>query len=445
MTIIATITAVVALLIFVNALYVGAEFATVGSRRTRIRQLAASGNSMAQRLLPVLDDPHQLDDFVAACQLGITISSLALGAYGERVIAPLIDAQGWISAAIASTIVLVTLTLTQVVLGELFPKSIAVQYPERLALAVIIPVRWSQFLFRPLIWLFNGSGQLLMRLLGYTDVRTGHATIHSAEEIEILVTESHEGGLLEDDQRQMLRNAFRLTELTARQVMVHRTRLVIAPVDCGAAQILDIALEAGFTRIPVYRDSIDEIIGFVHVKDAFRLHVKGAEDLTPIVREVVYVPEALQAVDVWEKLNSAGQYMAIVFDEFGGTAGMITQEDLIEEIVGELQDEFDNEAALVKIDQQERIHLRADILTGDINEYLDLDLPTEGADTIGGLVFSELGRRPEVGNEVTVNGTTIRVEVMDDMRIAEVSLSGSFSALLPQIIEWGDHSDDAAE
>lgn len=443
MSILLTITAVVALLIFVNALYVGAEFATVGARRTRIRQLAAGGDSMARRLLPILEDSHLLDDYVAACQLGITISSLALGAYGERIIAPLIDAQGWVSAAIASTIVLTVLTLTQVVLGELFPKSIAVQYPEKLALLVIIPVRWSQFLFRPLIWLFNGSGQLLLRLLGYSGVR-GHAAIHSAEEIEILVTESHEGGLLEDSQRQMLRNAFRLTELTARQVMVHRTRLLTAPIDCGAAQLLDTALESGFTRIPVYRDSVDEIIGFVHVKDAFRLHVNGEEDLAPIVREVVYVPEAVSAVDVWEKLNAAGQYMAIVFDEYGGTAGMITQEDLIEEVVGELQDEFDNEAALVKIDQQERVHLRADILTSDINEYLDLDLPTEGADTIGGLVFSELGRRPEVGDEVTVNGTIIRVEAMDDVRVAEVSLSGSFGALLPQITEWGvaEQGDD---
>ena len=435
LAVIAPIFLVIALMIFLNGLYVGAEFATVGARRTRISQMAANGDRMAQRLLPVLEDTHELDDYVAACQLGITISSLALGAYGQRVIAAnLVDNFG-LSAALAAGIVLAFLTLLQVILGELFPKSLAVQFPERMALAVIMPIRWSQFILRPLIWSFNGSGKLLLRLMGRED-KSGHSQLYSSDEIEILVTESHEGGLLQDDERTMLRNAFRLKDLTARQVMVHRTRLITQSIDVGAKSLIDAALEAGFTRIPVYQESVDNIIGFVHLKDVFRIHTEGREDLREVLREVIYVPEALPVVELWEKLNLSRQYVAIVFDEYGGTEGMVTQEDLIEEIFGELQDEFDDENALVKVDKEGRIHLRADLLVADVNEYMKLGLPEDGADSIGGLVFSELGRRPKPGDEVLLGGVSFRVEAMDDLAIAELSVPKTTDIEIPTIGEW---------
>lgn len=435
LTTIAVIIAVVAILIFANGLYVGAEFATVGARRTRIRQMAGDGDRMAQRLLPVLEDHHQLDDYVAACQLGITISSLVLAAFGERYVASAIAESGFAGEATSSIIILALFTLFQVVFGELFPKSIAVLYPERLALIVIIPIQWSRKLFRPLIWLFNGSGQVILRLLGY-DKKDGHGTLYSAEEIEMLVSESHEGGLLQDEERKMLRNAFRLEDLTARQIMVHRTKIVAVSIETPVKEVINVALEAGHTRIPVYQESVDNIVGFVHIKDVFRLSVNGDSDLQKARRDVVYVPEALPAIGVWEKLNAQRKYMAVVFDEYGGTEGIITQEDLIEEIFGELQDEFDNEEALIRVDKQGRVHLRADLLVSDVNEYLQLSLPTDGADTIGGLVFSELGRRPEVGAIVNLNEIAVKVEVMDDLRIAEVSIPASASFVIPQISEW---------
>jgi len=456
--------ATVTLMIFFNALYVGAEFATVSARRTKISQLAGQGNSLAQTLLPMMGDTKALDRYVAACQLGITISSLVLGAYSQNVIArglvapltnlitalePLllrinVQATGEVAGAAAQSIatigVLLGISMLQVIIGELFPKSVAIQYPERIALAVVWPMKISLKLFGLLIWFFNGSGVLLLRLLG----RNGHEKhlhAHSAEEIELLVTESHEGGLLDDQERQLLRNAFRLRELTARQVMLHRTRLMAAPVSSPVRELMNRALEAGFSRIPLYQDSIDDIVGFVHIKDLFRLHMEGKESVTSIVREVVYVPETMPVSDVWEKLNTRRKYLAIVFDEFGGTAGLITFEDLIEEIFGELQDEFDNEMALIARDKEGRIYLRGDLLVSDVNEYLELELPEEVADTLSGLIFSELGRPPQEGDTVTVGGTVIRVEALDDLSVREVSLTLPTPGSVVTFTEWeiADH------
>jgi CBS domain containing-hemolysin-like protein len=451
------IIATVTLMIFFNAFFVAAEFATVSTRRTKISQLAGQGNRLAQVLLPFLEDNKALDRYVAGCQIGITISSLVLGAYGQNVIAralvepvaalldqwpSIVDLIGGDSTTatlvlantIAVTLVLLTITTLQVIMGELFPKSIAIQYPERVAMSVVWPMRISLKLFAPLIWLFNGSGALVLRLLGHSPMDKP-SNIHSAEEIELLVSESHEGGLLDDVERQMLRNAFRMRELTAKQVMLHRTKLIAAPTSSSVLQVLDLAIQVGFSRIPIYTDTIDDIKGFVHVKDLFRLHVRGEQDLQSVVREAIYVPETMPVNDVWEKLNTRRKYLAVVFDEFGGTAGLITFEDLIEEIFGELQDEFDDEMALIARDKEGRIYLRGDLLVTDVNEYLELALPDE-ADTLSGLVFSLLGRPPAEGDEITAGGTVIRVEAMEDLGVQEVSLQLPPSESATGFTEW---------
>lgn len=447
-------TATISFMIFATALYVAAEFATVSARRTRVSQLAAQGDRSAQALLPFLEDSKALDRYVAACQVGITISSLVLGAYAqsaiaERLVAPLSDllaqtgqaASPEVAVVAAHTIavisVLIVITALQVIVGELLPKSIAIQFPERVAMAVTWPMMLSLKLFMPLIWLFNGNATLILRLLGYK-VNENPVRAHSPEEIELLVTESHEGGLLDDNERRMLRNAFRLRDLSARQVMVHRTKMLAAPLDVGARELLQMTIEAGFSRIPLYRETVDDIVGFVHVKDVFRLHVQGREDagdvgVQSVMRKVLFVPETLPVVDVWRQLSTGGQYLAVAFDEFGGTAGLITFEDLVEEIFGELQDEFDDEMATVARDKEGRVYLRGDLLVSDVNEYLELHLPVEAADTLGGLLFSELGHLPEAGEEVEFGNTVIRVEITEDFSIREVSL------LLPP----GDEGDDA--
>lgn len=465
MTIVLITVAVVAILIFFNALYVAGEFATVSSRKTRVSQMAARGNPLAQQLLPILEQSRFLDRYVAACQLGITVSSLTLGAFGQRYVADhlagplnsLVEASAPLlvplnvnpelageaaAVSIAATLVLLLFTTLQVVFGELLPKSVAVQYPERLALAVVLPVKWSILLFRPLIWFFNGSGNLILGLLNMDEVDI-HAHAHSPAEIEILVTESHEGGLLDDEERQMLRNAFRLRDLTARQIMVHRTRIVAASVESSVRELLDIALDVGHTRIPLYQEDIDNIRGFVHIKDLFRLYVEDKENLAEIMRDVVHVPETMPAFTVWETLQSRRQYMAVVFDEYGGTAGLITLEDLIEEVFGEVQDEFDDEMAVMTFDQEgHRVHLRGDLLISDVNEYLELDLPEAAANSLSGLVFQALGRPPEEGEDVQFGDTTVRVEKMEDLGVSEVSIQIDTQESFPRIEEWEISSDE---
>ena len=444
-------------MIFFNALYVAAEFATVSARRTKVSQMAGSGDRLAQALLPYLENSKSLDRYVAACQIGITISSLVLGAYGQNAIArklvepiaslldrfpsfaSLLGGDGGtatlvLANTIAVTVVLIAITTLQVIFGELFPKSVAIQYPEQIARRVVWPMRISLKLFAPLIWLFNGSAALILRLMGHS-LKEGHSHAHSPEEIELLVTESYEGGLLDDIERQLLRNAFRLRDLTARQVMLHRTKVAAAPEDSSVLEVLNLAIDAGYSRIPIYRESIDDVIGFVHVKDLYNLYVQGETDLHSAIREAVYVPETMPVSDVWELLNDRRKYLAIVFDEFGGTAGIITFEDLIEEIFGELQDEFDDEMALAAIDKEGRIYLRGDLLVSDVNEYLELELPDE-ADTLSGLVFSELGRPPEEGEEIVIGATKIRVESMEDLGVLEVSLKLSPGDSVAPFSEW---------
>lgn len=457
-----TIFAIVALCILFNGLYVAAEFSTVSSRRTRVSQMAGQGNNMAKRLLPIIEDRKKLDNYVATCQVGITLSSLIVGAYGTNAIAPKLEgpiadllnaitptlnAVGIETAATLATavagglalaIVLAIITTFQVILGELFPKSVAIQHPENLAAAwfIVVPMLISRKLFTPLIFLFNGSGNLILKALG-RDLKEKSAHAHSPEEIELLVTESHESGFLDDEERRMLRNAFRLRDLTARQVMVHRTKIISAPLHTAVKDLMQIAIEGGYSRIPLYKESIDDISGFVHVKDLFQLYVAGETAVESILREVVHVPETMPIVDVWARLNSRRKYLAIVFDEYGGTAGLITFEDLIEEVFGELQDEFDDEMAPYAQDKEGRIYLRGDLLIADVNEYWDLQLPDESADTISGLIYSELGRKPKVGDEIRFGDVVLQVEAMDDQAVSEISLClPNQSEEGPWFIEW---------
>ena len=238
----------ITLMVSANALYVAAEFATVSARKTRLTQMAGSGNRLAAMLLPYVEDHKALDNYIAACQVGITVSSLVLGAYGQSTVATLLapilaklgNLAEPVAFSISATVVLILLTILQVVMGELFPKSVAIQYPEQLALATVLPMKWSLLIFRPFIWLLNGSGNVILKLIG-KEQGADHTHFHSPEEIELLVNESHEGGLLDDEAQQMLRNALRLRELTARQVMVPRTRMVAAPVGSNVVQLMDLA------------------------------------------------------------------------------------------------------------------------------------------------------------------------------------------------------------
>ncbi|OQY45337.1 MAG: hypothetical protein B6242_10780 [Anaerolineaceae bacterium 4572_78] len=433
---------VTALLIFANSFFVATEFSVVSSRKTRINQMAESGNWRAKIALSFIEDSRMIDVLLAATQVGITVSSLALGAYGQRTIAtalaPILTRfGGWsdtVAFSISATTVLLMLTAMQMLIGETMPKSVAIRYPESTVLIVAPVMSYMLVILKPLVWIFKGSSNYLLRLLKI-DYEKSSIHIHSPSEIEILVMDSYAGGLIDDRDRQLLRNVFRLRELTARQVMIPRTRLVTTSSNNKLQEVIQLCLQSGYTRIPVYNESIDDITGFVHFKDLFKLFRNKGSDIESILREVIYIPETMPIIDVWEKLKKHRQYMVIVFDEYGGTAGMITFEDLIEEIFGELQDEFDEELALIYSDSQGRTHLRGDLLISDINEYLDLELPDDDIDTIGGLVFNELGHLPNKGEEIVINNTIIRVEVIEDSHISEVSIELPEGAEL-YIREW---------
>ena len=412
---------VVGLMIFVNALYVAGEFSSVSARKTRIAQLAEEGNALAKTLLPILQSPKKLDNYIAASQVGITLSSIVLGIFGERQIAPLLEP--WLDrlpfgsdlagGAIATTLVLLLLTTLQVVLGELLPKSVGIQYPERMALATVLPVKWSaDYLLRPLIAVLNGSGVLVLKLLGLS-AHAEHAHVHSPEEIVILVRESHRGGLIDLDERQFLQNVFRSTRVQAGEIAIPRNRMVAAPIDRPVAQVLEMAAESAFTRIPIYEGDIDHIIGFVHLRDLFALHRNDPDaGLRSILRPVPFVPESLSLPAVWDRLDQAQSYLALVFDEYGGTAGLLTREDLIEELFGELQDEFDDERALITPAGEGRVVVRGDMLITSLNDLLEIGLPHDTASTIGGLIMDQLGRVPKVGDTVRIAKITLQVEAI---------------------------------
>ena len=422
--------ATIAILIGFNALYVAAEFATISARRSRIVQMAEEEhNRAAQLLLPILEDIHKLDTYVAACQIGITVSSLVLGYYAQgnlsSILASSLAGLGRFSQAaalsIATTIVLIFLTVLQVVLGELVPKNIGVQYPERLALATVDAMRWSLAIFRPLIWFFNGSGRLLLRLLGIAD-STEHAHIHAPEEILTLVEESGAGGLLEEEERRLLENTLRLRSLVARQVMIPRTRMLSASVDERAEDLLVLLAESPYSRLPLYEDSVDNIVGLIHLKDLLCLQQSGSgESVRAVMRDIRFVFENTPADEVFVILQNQQYNIAIVLDEYGGTAGMVTLEDLVEEIFGELQDEFDVELPMIQVQSNNRVVVRGDALISDLNEWFDLYLEEDEVDTIGGLILSEAGRVPEEKEEIEINEMALRIEKMDGKGIKTVS------------------------
>jgi CBS domain containing-hemolysin-like protein len=410
-----------------QALYVAAEFATVSLRRAHIRQKATSGNRFAQLLEPFLSDTTQLDRFIATCQFGATLATLLLGFYAQAAIATSLG--GWLSSLgiphpllahlLSFFIVLIWLVLQSSVIGELVPRSLAVRHAEWVALILVIPLRWSMTFFHPVITLFNKIATIFLRLVGIEAAsHRGHAL--SPEELEVLAMESARRGLLEADERQLLHNVFRVGELTAAKVMVPRVRLVAAPVDMPIPSLLELATSSGHTRIPIYRNTIDNIVGSVHLKDLFRLYTHNQHDVSSIMRKICYAPENRPALAVWNQLQQESCYIAVVLDEFGGTAGMITVADLLEEIFGELRDEFDNGPALIARGKGGCARVHGEVLIADVNEWFGVHLPEEEVNTIGGLAMAELGRPPRVGDVVSFGPTTLMVQGVEGSAVTEV-------------------------
>lgn len=412
----------IAVMVAFNALYVAAEFATVGSRRSRVQEDAAGGSASAAGLLAILEDPKRLDNYVAACQIGITLSSLVAGAYGQAALTPqLEDVFGSGARAVAVLLVLVAVTSLQVVLGELLPKTAALRYPERLATATLAPMRLSQVLFRPLVAVFNGSAFRLMRAWNL-ETEHSHAHVHSPEELAGLYRASAEGGLIDASERDMLAGVLNVEDRLVGEIMTPRRRLTTIAADESVDAALTRVAATPHTRFPVTGDG-DDIIGIVGLRALFRqARQKPDTPVAEIVQQSLDVAEVATVPTLWQRLRADDQHCAMVVNEFGSVVGMVTLEDAIEEIFGELLDEFDREDEPVTV-AEGRVTARGDVLVQTLFAQFDLRPPEADVDTVGGLVWHELGRRPRFGDEITIEpaGITLRVEAMDQTSVATVS------------------------
>lgn len=415
------VTAVTAAMILVNALYVAGEFSAVSARRTRIRQMAEDGNSAARWMLSVIESGEGLDRYVAACQIGITLSSLVLGAYGQAAVTPplaeFLEDRGILSGATAlgtsATIVLVVLTSTQVVLGELLPKSVALQFPTPVALYTSVPMRASLWLFRPLIAILNGSGIAILKLLRAP--AAGHRHIHSPSEISLLIAESREGGLLSAEEQTRFERALRLSVLPVRRIMVPRVDIVSVSEDATLAEVRAQLAESSFTRVPVYRRSPDALVGIIHAKEVARQIAEGHADRRAgaLMRPIASVPESMRCEGLVAELRRQRSEQAIVVDEHGGVAGLVTLEDLLAEVLGDSRSIHPDEAQ-PEVLPDGRIRLPGRMRIDEAETWVGVAWEGE-SDTLSGLVSETLGHIPEPGEQLQLGGIDVEVESLDGL------------------------------
>jgi putative hemolysin len=409
-----------AVLILLNAFFVAAEYGLVTSRRTRILELEHQGNRRARDVRRITADPPR---FIAAMQLGVTITSLAIGALGEQVLAHRFDAimAGFLAVIVALLIV----TFLHVVFGELVPKGIALGHPERTALAVSTPVRAFFFVFRPLIWLLQRSTEVILRALGLEPPGAEHEA-HSEAELRMLLSSSAEQGEIEQDEQEMLYKVFDFADKEAADVMVPRPEVVALSIDLPPEDALQAVLDSPFTRYPVYRGSVDQIVGILHVRDLIAaIHDRGlAEvDIEEVIRPATMVPETKDLGMLLSEFRRTNQHMAIVIDEYGNMEGIVTLEDLLEEIVGEIEDEFDLPDDTVEQVDEDTVRIDGTFTIDDFNEQFELDLPDEDFHTVGGFVFGALGRPAEPGDEVQHNGVQFHVDSIEGHRIERLTVT----------------------
>lgn len=420
----------VVVLVLLNGFFVAAEFSLVSVRQTRIAELVEAGNAKAETVQQALKNP---DRVIAATQLGITLASLGLGWIGEpalsHLIEPLLDLfpaelRPGLSHSLSAGFAFAIITFLHVVVGELAPKSIALQDPESTSLVVASPTLWSERLFKPFIWALNGTGNALLRLVG-VEPASGHELVHSVEELKMLVTASTKEGVVAQQESELLHAIFDFGDLLVRQVMIPRTEIIAVEADLPVDEILPLITESTYTKIPVYDDDMDNILGIIHVKDLLRtMQEQGWHSSTvrSLVREPLYVPETLPVSALLRELRDNRQHIAIVLDEFGGTAGLVTLEDILEEIVGEVSDPFDKFIPEIEVLDDGSYMIGGLCLMEDVNHALDLDLHDPAYDTIAGYTLGKMGRIPKVNDKIDCDGVTIQVEAMDGMRIDRLRL-----------------------
>jgi CBS domain containing-hemolysin-like protein len=417
---------IIATLILLNALFVAAEFAIVGASRAAIERRAAEGDRMARLVHMILEDPRRQDRFIATAQLGITIASLALGMYGEQRLASHLvnhldwigESSRWITAhTVASVVAVAILTFFHIVVGEMVPKSLALQSAERTVLW-ITPIMYTvRTAFFPLVVALNGIGNFVLRLFGINRQEASSERLYSPEELALLVEESEEGGQLRADASQMLQDLFAFGDLRAREAMVPRVKVTGIRHGAHPDEVRHIVSRHPHTRYPVFEEDLDHIVGIVHIKTLLRL-VDQRKPLTmEHVQSVPLVPETAPLDDVLDNLRSQHAPMALVLDEHGGTAGVITLEDLFEEVAGEIPEGA--EAPRLWYDPAGRLHVAGTVRIEEVGEALGCVLEHEEVDSVSGLVMTLLGHPPQVGDAVEYDHVLFEVVAVDRHAVRE--------------------------
>jgi putative hemolysin len=388
-------------------------------RRTRLQELVAEGNRPARSVVRITSDPPH---FIAAMQLGVTLTSLGIGALGERVLADLFDE--WLATVLAVLLAFLVITFLHVVIGELVPKGVALSYTERVALGVSAPVRLFFFVFKPLIWILQRSSELAQRAIGI-DPKAMQGDAHSEAELKMLLEVSTERGEIELDEREMLYKVFDFAEKEVADVMVPRPDVSGLSVDLGPEDAMAAMIESPYTRYPVYRESLDDIVGIVHVRDVVAAMHNGtteAATLAELARPPYVVPENKDLGALLAEFRKANQHMAVVVDEYGATAGIVTLEDLLEEIVGDIEDEFDLPDESVERLDERRVRISGSFTIDDFNEQFGTELDDEDFHTVAGYVFGHLGRAAEAGDEIHDNGLHFTVLETSGSRILRLEV-----------------------
>ena len=423
---------IITFLLFVNGFFVAAEFALVKVRKTRLEQLCNDGNKRAKIALKLVNNVNRM---LAAAQLGVTIASIALGWVAEatmvKLVTPIVNFMpfGHFAAhALAIPISFILVTYFHVLLGEQLPKCLALKHTEDLALIIAAPMNIFITICKPFVWILQISGDGLLKLLHADNDDT--SLVHSTEELDMLVDASYNEGVLNETEAEMLHNMFKFSDLMAKQVMIPRTDMICVPEDITYEDINKLALENGYTRYPVYeKENIDKIIGFLHVKDLYAIAMTKEEySVQSLLRPIILVPETMTLDNLMLEFKKTHIQMAVVVDEYGGTAGLITLEDVLEEIIGEVQDEFDEEEEEFNIQEIEENKYIANAMMriDELAEFFGFNadiFEEDDVETIGGLVIKLLGRIAEVGDTVSFKGLSFLVKEVDGARITQLEIT----------------------
>lgn len=418
---------IVFILVFLNAFFVATEFAMVKVRKSRIETLVAEGDKSAMHTLTVVND---LNSYLSGCQLGITLASLGLGWVGEPAVARMLEPLFELfhmPAGLVHTVSFILgfsiITSFHIVLGELVPKSLAITSAEKIAMKTAYPLMLFYKVSYPVMWAFNNTTNLILKVFGVSQA-SEHDEAHTDQEIKLLVAQSYEQGLVDKAEMTLVDNIFDFSETTVKDIMVPRTDMECIFVEDSFDDIIAYALGQQLTRYPVCMDSKDNIIGFVHIKDLYKKKIEETDpDIRDIIREVKFVPESMSISELLKKFKKEKAQMVVINDEYGGTSGLVTIEDVLEEIVGEIHDEFDmDEGSDITKTEEGGYIIDGKVLLEDINEMLNTDIDAENIDTIGGWVYSELKKYPAVKDKIQYADYDFIVLECDDRRISKVQI-----------------------